>query len=113
GDDARVVVAAVTVEQHAGIALAQAQHAQQVGSGLFRQADARAGREGEADVGSGQAHVFGHGLRGSTRMKALEPATADGYRRSTTSSLRPIRVHPRNPWQRPSLTPSPPRSRNG
>src|SRR5690606_5856979 len=54
---ARRVVVAVAVEQHAGVALAQAQHPRQVVAGVLGQDDGGAGLQRQLDVAAGQAHA--------------------------------------------------------
>ena len=57
GGDARVVVVAIAVEQHAGIADLQAQHAQQVRGDVLGQHDFGAGLQWQVDMAAGQAHA--------------------------------------------------------
>ena len=91
-DDARVVVAAVAVEQHAGVAGAEAQHAHQVAGDLFRQGDARADRERRIDECADHAHIDSLPFKGRARvgMGLLEmPAERTGERGGTPSPSQP------------------------
>ena len=57
GDDAGSVVVAIAIEQHALVAHAQPQHAQQVRGHVFRQRDAGPNAQRLVEVAAGQAHA--------------------------------------------------------
>ena len=54
---ARGIVMAIAIEQHAGIPLLQAQHAHQMRRSAFRQCYVAANRQGKFNEATGQAHA--------------------------------------------------------
>ena len=61
----RAVVVAIAVEQHAGIAFAQAHHAHQVVGGLFRQGHGLAAVQRQVDGTAGHAHAIASSIAAS------------------------------------------------
>ena len=91
-DERRCAIVAVAVEQHAGVAFAQAQYAGQVRGGGLGQDDARARLQLRIDEATGQAHAVAASMTASvvsaSRASCASSMQYGGIQYSTSPSGR-------------------------